>query len=490
VIPASIRAQAELELRRRQRIIQPPHYLDLAEYTEKTTGFQLEDWQHIVCNRLQKLTGKDRQTGQRILMHGPPQYGKSIIVSQRFPSYGLGCDPESRFRVACYNVTHAVRFSKVNLALMQSPEFAEMFPNPECRVPDRTAADEWSTEARARKLDGNASFKALGLGTGFTGLGVDNLVIDDPYKNAQSARSAAINMFLWDWYTDVVKPRLNPLTNVIVMFHRWWEGDFAGRLMEEGGWELLRFPAVADNEGNDPTGRAPGALLSNRYPRSYLENIEERNPYSYFSLYQGLPKAYEGNFFHLSWFPIVPLLPYGCSLVRYWDLASSDSLAADATCGVLMARDTQGYYYVVDVVHGRWTAHERASIIKQTAALDRVRAVTEWLVPEPSIYIEQAPGLAQEPTHDLVRQLAGYVVYADRVTKDKQSRATPFQAQAQAGNVKLIAGAWNKSYLDELTSFPTGKHDDRVDATSGAFNKLAEGIGLEYGENPLEGYRG
>jgi predicted phage terminase large subunit-like protein len=53
------------------------------------------------------------------------------------------------------------------------------------------------------------------------------------------------------------------------------------------------------------------------------------------------------------------------------------------------------------------------------------------------------------------------------------TRAMPLAAQCEARNVKLVRGAWNAALLDELTVFPQGKHDDQVDALSGAFAKLA-----------------
>ncbi len=452
----------------------------------------LEPWQQIVCTELQKLTGPQRLTGQRILIHGPPQYGKSIIISQRFPSYALGCDPLSRLRVACYNVTHAVRFSKVNLSLMQTPEYIEMFPNPGARVPDRAAADEWSTDARTRKLDGNPSFKALGLGTGFTGLGVDTLVVDDPYKNAQSARSEAINVFLWDWYTDVVKPRLNPLTNVIVMFHRWWEGDFAGRLMEEGGWDLLRFPAVADTEGNDPTERKPGELLSNRYPREYLDKVEEKTPYTFYSLYQGLPRGRGGNFFNREWFRMVDATPLYAQRVRYWDIAGADVNKGDWTCGILMARDYSGHYYVEDVQRFQATASERNKRIKRQAEIDSatyddLNAAVDTRV---KIYIEQGIGLGKETTDNIVKNLAGYLVYSDAVHKDKVTRAEPFQAMAQEHHVSVVKAPWNGAFFNELEAFPLGKNDDQVDPCAGGFLKLATQVTVEEDDDPLGGYRG
>jgi predicted phage terminase large subunit-like protein len=69
--------------------------------------------------------------------------------------------------------------------------------------------------------------------------------------------------------------------------------------------------------------------------------------------------------------------------------------------------------------------------------------------------------------------LAGYSVKTEPSTGSKEVRADPFAAQAEAGNVKLKNGPWNTAYLDELMSFPNGKHDDQVDSSSGAFNKLA-----------------
>lgn len=461
----ALQVQAIARQRRRQRQGQGAGSVPrLAAFVEATTNITLEPWQRVICERLERL--KDEQA-QRILIHGPPQAGKSIIISQRWPAWALGRNPLLRLRLACYNLTHAERFSKVNLAIMQSDDYRAAFPSSDARVPDRASGEEWSTQARAALLDANPSFKALGLGTGFTGLGVDTLIIDDPYKNRDDALSETINASVWGWWSDVVLPRLNPATNVVVMFHRWQDNDLAGRLIQQGGWELLRFPAIADGGEHDPTGRELGAVLSPRYPLDYLEDVKCKQGSSFYALYQGTPRAPEGDYFKRGWFEIVPAVPAECRYVRYWDLAAGTSAQADYTAGVLMARSDAGYYYVVDVRHGRWAAHERNAVIRQTAALDRQQ------YGHVKTYIEQAPGLSKEPTEDLVRQLAGYSVYADKVTKDKVSRAEPFQAQAQAGNVKIVDAEWNGAYLDELCSFPTGDHDDQVDGSSGGFNMLA-----------------
>lgn len=49
----------------------------------------------------------------------------------------------------------------------------------------------------------------------------------------------------------------------------------------------------------------------------------------------------------------------------------------------------------------------------------------------------------------------------------------PFAAACEAGLVELERGDWNRAFIDELCSFPTGQHDDQVDAAADAFNYLA-----------------
>ncbi|MGI8655465.1 MAG: phage terminase large subunit [Pyrinomonadaceae bacterium] len=442
--------------------------LSLSAFVNYTSQIELEDWQRVMAARLEKLA---YQTGQRLLLHGPPQFGKSIIVSQRFPSWILGRDPKHRVRLACYNQTHATRFSKVNLEIMRSPEYLAAFPNPETRVPAVCLADEWSTGARARLNDAQPSFVALGLGSGFTGLGADTLIVDDPYKNREEAFSSIINEGIWGWWREVVVPRLNTDSNVVVMFHRWKTDDLAGKLLEQGGWEHLRFAAIGDGV-DDPMEREVGFPLSTRYPVEYLRQVElTQGSAAFASLYQGVPVAREGNMFKWSWFEpnnIVEALPTeGLTFIRYWDKAFTEGGGA-YTAGVLMAKHRSGAYYVIDVVRGQWESGSRDAEILRTAQEDsrRCRGVKQW--------IEQEPGsTGRDSCAVLIQKLAGYSVEADKVTGSKEERADPLASQAQAGNIKILRAPWLRTFLEELTAFPNGKYKDQVDAASGAFNKLA-----------------
>jgi predicted phage terminase large subunit-like protein len=58
---------------------------------------------------------------------------------------------------------------------------------------------------------------------------------------------------------------------------------------------------------------------------------------------------------------------------------------------------------------------------------------------------------------------------------NKIERAKPLSSMVESGNIFVVEREWTKDYLDELHSFPDGKHDDQVDASSGAFNALFGG---------------
>jgi predicted phage terminase large subunit-like protein len=433
----------------------------LAAFVEQTTPWKLEPWQHIICNRLQRLRD---ERGQRLLIHGPPQFGKSLLVSQRFPCWLIGNDPLHRVRLACYNQTHAERFSRVNLELMRGPEFRAAFPSPDLALPAICSGQRWSTAARLARRDAQESMIALGLGSGFTGVGADLLVLDDPYKNREEAYSDVINEGIWGWWTDVVIPRLNPATNVVVMFHRWREMDLAGRLLEQGGWENMRFPAIGDGGEDDPTGRARGVPLSPRYSIEYLEDVRRTQGPSFDALYQGRPAPPEGNLFKARFFQTADASPAKGQRIRAWDLAATHS-GGDWSVGIRMLRDAEGLFWVEDVVRGQWSPGERDKMIRATAEADGS---------DVAVWIEEEGGSAgKAQTLALVKLLAGFNARGEHPTGDKQTRAQPLAAQMEVGNVRFLKGTWYPCLKGELLSFPSGRWDDQADALSLCFAKLA-----------------
>jgi len=87
--------------------------------------------------------------------------------------------------------------------------------------------------------------------------------------------------------------------------------------------------------------------------------------------------------------------------------------------------------------------------------------------------LPQDPGQAgKDQAQSYIKFLAGFVVKTIPESGSKEARAEPFAAQWQAGNVDLVMGEWNESYLTQLESFPESKFKDMVDASSSAFAEI------------------
>ena len=444
--------------------------IGLADFVEATTGYRLDEWQKHLCARLERL---EYEREQRIVIHAPPQMGKSIILSQRFPAWLLTRRPDITIKLACYNITRAAKHSRVARDLMQSDQFLRMFPSPDLRLPKITSAEEWATAARLARRDSQSSFKALGLQTGFVGEGADLLLIDDPYAAPEDARSAIINEKTCAFWPETARPRMKPGANVVKMFHRYTEDDAAGRALAEGGWEYIRYAAIADGDYKlpttgetwpDPLGRNEGEYLSTRFPENwYAERMA--NGYTWLSQFQGRPTNKEGSFFKVANLEIISTAPANLKTVRAWDLAASSK--GDYTAGVKIGRDDNGLFYVMDVQRGQWLPDERNRVMLQTAALDGRQT---------RIRLSQDPGQAGvDQIQQLTRLLAGYSVKAERESGSKETRADGLASQVNAGNVRLIAGSWNKDFIEELRTFPLGRKDDQVDAAANAFVELTTG---------------
>lgn len=136
----------------------------------------------------------------------------------------------------------------------------------------------------------------------------------------------------------------------------------------------------------------------------------------------------------------------------------------DYTVGVKMGLHKDGSYWILDVVRGQWASDERERMIHSVAVNDGKLV---------RIGLEQEPGSSGiDSVKESIRRLSGFLVNAEKATGDKVTRADTFSVQVNIGNVKMVRGGWVSEYKYEVQHFPNGKHDDQVDATSGAFTML------------------
>lgn len=181
-------------------------------------------------------------------------------------------------------------------------------------------------------------------------------------------------------------------------------------------------------------------------------------------------KPSAGKVFDRAWFEVVDAAPADGRTVRFWDLAATEKSMAkpdpDFTAGVLMRR-VGDVYYVLDAIAEQASPGRTDTLMRNTASQDGQAVVVRF---------EREGGASGvRDARTTTAMLAGYDVRAVPPQGDKVMRAKGLAAQAEAGNVKVVRGAWNDRFLRTLHQFPDGAHDDAVDAASGAFNELARG---------------
>jgi predicted phage terminase large subunit-like protein len=219
----------------------------------------------------------------------------------------------------------------------------------------------------------------------------------------------------------------------------------------------------------------PAKLQDNPYldVEEYRESLAELPLVERMQLENGDWETKEpGEWFQREWLEViepdaVPLV--GLRVARYWDTASTKphegNKDPDYFCGVKLG-ELRGVYYVLHVTRFRCGPAEAEAKVEAIAHEDG-KDVDVWMAQEPGSMSEMAlHAYAKGP-------LAGFTFRGDRQTGDKRQRAKPLAAAASRKAVKLVRGAWNSEYLDELEAFPrAGVHDDQVDASSGAYEKL------------------
>jgi len=417
----------------------------------------MHNWHHDeICKHLQSVY--DGKT-TRLIINIPPRYSKTELVIVNFIAWCMGKTPDSEFIYTSYSADLAHNYNAQARDLIKTEAYQELFPDTQVKT-DQDAKGHWGT------TKGGVSYSA-GVGGTMTGYGAGKMrktfggciLVDDPHK-ASEARSKKRRQNVQEWFAETLKSRLNdPIrTPMIIIMQRLHEDDLTGWLMtgnDDDEWKLVKMPAL------QPDGTA---LWPDKHDITKLKAMQEAQPYMFAGQYQQEPTPGEGGEFKVGMIEIVDALPATAhKSARGWDLASTLD-DGDYTAGVKIWDGGDGYFYVEDVERGQWDSSIVRSTIKLSAQLDGKLT---------AIRLPQDPGQAgKDQAKSYTRLLAGYNVAVLPVSGDKITRAEPFAAQVNAGNVRLIKGDWNKAYIDELKLFPLGSNDDQVDGSADAFNHL------------------
>lgn len=429
------------------------------------------NWHHeLIAEKLQEVA--DHKI-RKLMIFMPPRHGKSELASIKFPAWYLGRHPEKRVMSCSHTAQLAEEFGRNTRNTVDNEVHGMIFPDSKLQRGSK-AVDNWKVSERG-------GYIGTGIGGSITGKGADILIVDDPLKDAEEAESPLIRKKIYDWYTSTAYTRLEKNGAVIIIMTRWHDDDLAGRLLEQEGergyikdkktnkwikfdgenglnsefgkWTVLKFPAIAEK---DEHFRRRGEPL---WPGKYdLEALEDKKASVGLKVwgaeYQQDPVNEEGAEFKKEWFKIWTQLPKNVKYVTTVDLAIGQKESADDTVVMTTCIDVHENIYIVEYKNWHATPTDTINeIYRQQKLYNSIVGIESVGYQAALLHYIQLEG----------RKRGKYLqVEAIRTNTNKEAKIRGLIPYYNNG---LLFHANGMQELEEqLKRFPSGKHDDIIDA--------------------------
>jgi hypothetical protein len=469
-------AQAELAKRELAR----RHLSHFASYVYDE---YLESWHtRALCDALDRV---ERGEIRFLIIEAPPRHSKSVHVSQLFPAFIVGKNPDRSVIVSSYSGDLATAHGRETRNLIVGDRYQRVFKTR--LAPDSKAKGTWNTQKYIAShtpgqegdwKNAKGAYNAAGVGGSITGKGADVFVVDDSLKDRKEAESQLIRDNVHSWFKSVARTRLTPEGAMVVMGTRWHQDDLQGRLLEEDPWidyfdfiknglgdaKWVRLRLMAIAEEDEPPNRLAGeALWPTRYDLDELADIKKSlGPYEWEALYQQRPISSETQEFKPTWYKYrthteVEQLKRKHRLLTV-DNAASKNASADFTglCDNLI--DTDNFWNIK-----AWKQKIAPDAFIELLFSLHLANKYDKIGIEEGMYT-----LVLKPFLDRAQRERGVylpIVPLKHNSTQKEVRIRGLIPPYAAGVVYHIEGECSELEFEQA-AFPNGKHDDVVDATA------------------------
>lgn len=439
-------------------------------------GWHIEE----VCAHLEAVS---RGECKKLLINLPPGMSKSMLVSVVWPVWDWIKNPWRRWMFASFDPDLSARDSMLSKELLTSAWFQARWGGDGgvyIHEGEEATRGRKSKRQETNKIYWNNSggFRfSTSVGAKATGWHAHIQVVDDPIKpsdidgGAVAARSALEKSYRW-WASTMASRKADPENFArVIMMQRLHEGDLTGRMLAENkGYIHLRLPMRYEERDPciTPWGRdrrtVEGELLCpERYSlQAVLDTEKDMGAQVAAAQLQQRPSPIGGSIFQRDWFvKRWRVLPREVRIIQSWDCAFKDLQSSDFVCGQIWGV-YRGEFFLIDQVHARMSFTGTVRAIKDMCA--------KWPQAREILIEDKANGSAVIDA--LKKKIPG--ILAVTPLGSKVSRAYAISVYFEAGNVYMPWDLpWVGDYTEEMITFPTSAHDDRVDATTQAILRLA-----------------
>ncbi len=404
---------------------------------------------------------------KRLIINMPPRHTKSEFASYLLPAWYLGKYPEKKIIQIAHTAELAVGFGRKVRNLVGSEDFKSVFPDVALQS-DSKAAGRWNTNK-------GGEYFAIGVGGAVTGKGADVLIIDDPHSE-QEGQSGDPSVFdrVYEYYTSGPRQRLQPGGSIVIVMTRWHKRDLTGQILKAqesragvDDWEVIEFPAIL------PSGKS---LWQEFWDIKELEKLKAELPVSKWSAqYQQDPTSEEGAIVKREWWKNWEYnQPPQCEfIIQSWDTAFLKTQRADFS-----ACTTWGVFYNESEGTGVVEPH----IILLDAFKDRMefpelkkKAFDHWKEWQPDAFIVEGKAAGMPLIFELRQMGIPVSEYTPSRGNDKIARVNAVADLFASGIVWAPEKRFSEEVIEEFAAFPSGEHDDLVDASTQALLRFRQG---------------
>jgi len=402
---------------------------------------------------------------KRLIINMPPRHTKSEFASYLLPAWFLGRFPHKKVIQTSHTAELAVGFGRKVRNLVDSDVYHDIFPSLSLQA-DSKAAGRWNTSK-------GGDYFAIGVGGAVTGKGADVLIIDDPHSEQEAAMAASnpeVYDKVYEWYTSGPRQRLQPGGAIVIVMTRWSQRDLTGQVIKAAAsrsgeeWEVIEFPAIL------PSGNP---LWPQFWSIEELEALRNELPNSKWQAqYQQNPVGNESAIVKRDWWKVWPdSRPPMCDyILQTWDTAFEKNNRADysagTTWGIFNYEEDHGMPNIILLN----TYRKRAEY--PDLKRDVLKEYRDW---EPDGVLIEKKASGAPLIYDLRAMGIPVQDFTPGKGQDKIARLNAVSDIIASGKVWVPDTRWAEELVDEIAEFPSGQHDDLVDATTLALMRFRQG---------------
>ena len=413
----------------------------------------------------------------RLLINVPPGMMKSLATSVFFPAWEWGAKDLQHYKYisASYSQSLATRDNIKTRRLISSEWYQRNWPI--MLMPDQNQKTKFENS--------KTGFREAMAADSMTGARGHRVIVDDPHSVA-GASSDQQRQTTLDWFCHALPTRLISSTKsaIIVIMQRLHQGDISGHILKkELDYVHLCLPMEFEPSRKcytvlgfeDPRSKEGELLFPARFPKDVVRRDKRTmGSLAVAGQFQQSPMPAGGNIFREEDFQWYTNYRQYSRVVISWDTAYKAQELNDPSVATVWGVHDHGYD-LLEVVGDRLTYPK----LKKRA----IRLAEKWVQQKElykghillTILIEDKAS-GQSLIQDLKE--SQFNIVAIMPDNDKVTRASTCSPKVEDGKVYLKTGAsYVEDYVEEMTVFPNGEHDDRVDSTSQFLNWISSNVG-------------